>query len=191
MYNRFLKTIYPLCHWWWIHWSNVRWSKVERHSEEIDCYNDLKDFDSIQAMIKDIYNNHYTWTADNVDQLFDAICPPPYNYYRYKTKPVLKDDCDGFHSLVYHFLHCNGYECYLLSLVDFRVGHCVLAYKSNDKWYVINYTKIYGGYESLSALIENYNAEYSKQQKIDKISANGLVEYDYKKGKLKNKKLNK
>lgn len=60
------------------------------------------------------------------------MCPPPYNYERY-LKGVLKDDCDGFHALVYHCLFNCDINCCLLAVESPKGSHCVLLFKYGDK----------------------------------------------------------
>lgn len=181
----FMKKVYPLAHWWWIHWSNFRWRDVERYNEEIDeKYSHLSSIDDISKMTVEMYKN-FKWTADNIDQLFDAICPPPYNYKRF-SEGVLKDDCDGYHSLMYQVLHANSIECYLLSVVCWKYGHCILLFNFQNKWYTMDYNSVSKSFDSSKEAIESYDASYAKRCKVSSIDTNGLVEYNYKKGKFYN-----
>lgn len=49
----------------------------------------------------------YEYTPDGPSQLFDAMRPPAYCYKEYK-QGKLRDDCDGFHSALYHILDRNA-----------------------------------------------------------------------------------
>jgi hypothetical protein len=74
----------------------------------------------------------FDYTKDGIDQLGDSITPPPQNYAHY-LQDTVKDDCDGFHSLMYHCVKKSGIECYLLSVVSNDGGHCVLVFNVNGK----------------------------------------------------------
>lgn len=191
MANSFLSKIYPLMHFWWITWSNHRWKDVERHNQEIDKelfgYKQLgiKTYLDVDILTNNVYKK-FEWTRDGVDQLFDSICPPPYNYVRYKTG-VLKDDCDGYHALMYHILHANGIECYLMSVADWLWGHCILLFKLDNKWYTMDYTTIHKGFENVEDSIKEYDEDYAKRCRRKYLDTNGFVEYDYEKGIWKNK----
>lgn len=187
MATSFLSKVYPLLHTWWIFWSNHRWKDVERYNQVIENKEllDLDSIDKIKSMTKNVYTK-FEWTMDGADQLFDSICPPPYNYVRYKTG-VLKDDCDGYHSLIYHILHANNIECYLMSVVDWLWGHCILLFKFEDKWYTMDYTSVHQSFDSAEEAIKSYTDDYAKRCGRKYLDTNGFVEYDYEKGIWKNK----
>ena len=116
---------------WWPMWSNVRWKKEAHCEVDVNEEDHVKTLADIKKLVKRLYSK-FTWTADDASQLWDCICPPPYNYRRY-LEGELKDDCDGFHSLVKHCLDHSGIRCYLLSAVAVGAGHCVLLFQLNDK----------------------------------------------------------
>lgn len=57
---------------------------------------------------------------------------PPPQVYRDYMGGLVKDDCDGFHSLVLHCLRVNGVRCYLLAVEARGAGHCVLLMQYNQ-----------------------------------------------------------
>ena len=191
MATSFLSKVYPLLHCWWILWSNHRWKDVERHNMIIDDKVDewilkpLNSISDIKAMTCQAYKR-FEWTRDGVDQLFDSMCPPPYNYVRYKTG-VLKDDCDGYHALMYQILHANNIECYLMSVVDWQWGHCILLFKFENNWYTMDYTTIRKPFATAEEAIKDYDDDYAQRCRRKYLDTNGFVEYDYEKGIWKNK----
>ena len=186
MATSFLSKVYPLLHTWWIFWSNHRWKDVERFNQEVDKeYLDLDSIDKIKSMTKEAYKN-FKWTMDGPDQLFDSMCPPPYNYKRFK-EGILKDDCDGYHALMYQILHANNIECYLMSVVDWQWGHCILLFKFQDKWHTMDYTSVHDAFDTAEEAIKSYTDDYAKRCRRKYLDTNGFVEYDYKTGKWKNK----
>ena len=121
-----LKTFSPLANeFWWPIWSNIRWRKAIKDCEilEEDKVNTVTE---IRRLAKKLYAK-FEYTKDGVDQLGDAITPPAQNYSYYLTGSV-KDDCDGFHSLVYHCVSKSNIRCYLLSVVSNEGGHCVFLF---------------------------------------------------------------
>jgi len=166
----------------WCMWSNYRFRNTERFSKELQDDDKVSTYKDIQELIIRLYSC-FIWTADDITQLGDAITPPPQNYKTYLTKP-LKDDCDGFHSLVYHCLYNSGIECYLLTANEIGGGHCVLTFNLNDLWYVIDYNKIYGGFHDLKSTVYDYNKHYTQVYKCKEPIYNGFVKYNYDSGKF-------
>lgn len=170
---------------WWVFWSNFRFRKAVRENIEILEEDKARTISEIKSLVKKLYKK-FTWTKDGIDQLGDAVTPPPQNYKHY-LNGELKDDCDGFHSLVYHCLHNSGIECYLLSVIALNSGHCVLLMKLNNKWRVIDYTDVYNGYDTPQEAIESYNKEYVAlyTKAESEVYANSLTRYNYEIGKFK------
>lgn len=180
----FGKLIGLITHTWWVFWSNIRWSQSTR--ENIGITEDLQ-FNSIAELKKVLskFYSNYKWTADGIDELWDCITPPPHNYKRWCEKTLL-DDCDGFHSLVYHMLYNNNYKCYLLTAIAKGGGHCVSLFLDNKKkWRVIDYTKVYTAFDTPEEAIEDYNKNYSKIYSTGEVYYNGLLEYSYEDKKFK------
>ena len=137
----------------------------------------LEDVKKVSNMIY----RKFKYKNDGADQLWDAIVPPPQNYLNY-TNGKIEDDCDGFHSAIYHCIH-KTYECYLLSVVGPGTGHCLLIFKSNDLWHVLDYTRLYGGKIRLEDAISEYFKDY-KNIYGKEVCCFSLVKYDYDKRKF-------
>ena len=175
---------------WWCWWSNYRFRKCIRSNIGTEKEDKAGTLQEIKDLVKRLYDC-FIWTADGIDQLGDAITPPPQNYAIYLEQP-LKDDCDGFHSLVYHCLYNSGLDCYLLTVTPSKIkdGHCVLMFYLDGKWYVNDYTKVYPGFEDPQEAIDNYNKAYLVRYKVaGPIIHNGLVEYDYVSEKFKRRNI--
>ena len=174
---------------WWPFWSNIRWNSECKLEAQVEEAHLVKNLTEIKTLVKTLYTN-FNWTADGADQLGDSICPPAYNYKRWQES-VLKDDCDGFHSLVYHCLSASNIECYLLSVTHLKGGHCVLLFKYNGKWYVNDYTRVHKGFATAAEAIADYNTTYIKsyEQGKQKYLYNAIVSFDYKAHKFRTVKL--
>jgi len=175
----------------WCWWSNYRFKDVERFSREVEPDDKVHTMTEIYYLMKKLYSC-FIWTADGIDQFGDAVTPPPQNYKTYLNQP-LKDDCDGFHSLLYHCLFNSGYRCYLLTVNTLKTGHCVLLMQDKDLgWYVLDYTKIYKRCETPQKAIDDYAAAYPKVYKDSRpVVYTGLVSYDYKEGKFYRQEISK
>ena len=167
---------------WWTVWSTLRWRHAIRHNIGIAKEDRIDKFSDIGELLKRLMK-HFDYTEDGFDQLWDSITPPP-QVYQFYLDGVVKDDCDGFHSLVYHVLYNNSITCYLLSAVAYDGGHCILLFKYNDLWHVIDYTRIYEGHKTAEEAINAYNEIYPTKYKTKPVAFNHLVGYDYEKGKF-------
>lgn len=170
---------------WWIFWSNIRFRKVERFNNTILPEDYVSNLDKINILTKKLYS-HFDYTPDGIDQLFDAIIPPPQAYQKYLLDK-LKDDCDGFHSLLLQCLRASQIECYLLAVNAIGSGHCVLVFYLDGKWHVNDYTTIYDGYDKLQDAINAYNEKFVKiySGAKSKVFGNTIIDYNFKKGKFK------
>lgn len=178
----FINLIGKICMIWWSCWSTIRFKDCIRHDKEIEDEDRVYTLEDIKALVKK-FRLKFEWTADGADQLWDAITPPPQNYFHYK-QGILKDDCDGFHSLVYHCLYNSGIKCYLMSVNAINGGHCVLLFQLDGKWYVDDYGYVYPGFDTYQEAITNYNKEYQKDYKTKPVLFNGFITYDYEDGKF-------
>ena len=169
----------------WCRWSNHRFRECIRSNIGTEPTDKVGTLQELKALVERLYSC-FIWTADDISQLGDAITPPPQNYAIYLDRP-LRDDCDGFHSLVYHCLYNSGIDCYLLTVTPkkFTDGHCVLLFYLDGKWHVNDYMNIYEGFETPEEAIEDYNKLYFTEHKdLGPIVFNGLVEYNYVSGKF-------
>lgn len=185
-----IKLIGELSMYWWCWWSNYRFRKCIRSNIGTESMDKVGTLDDLKELVKRLYHS-FIWTADGIDQLGDAITPPPQNYAIYLEKP-LKDDCDGFHALVYHCLYNSGIECYLLTANPKKPseGHCILIFYLDGKWYINDYNRVYEGFDTAIEAIRNYNEIYVEKYKCSgPVVYNGLIEYNYEEGKFKKKNL--
>ena len=185
-YKPFVKLLGPLFTRWWCFWSNVRFKKAIRTDKtllrEEDKVSTIKD---IRKLAVTLYQK-FEWTADGIDELWDAVTPPPQNYSNYIAAEELKDDCDGFHSVMHYCLSMSGIECYLLSVNAWGLGHCVLLFKYRNKWYVNDYMGVYGPHDTAAQAIQEYNKTFVEDyQPKSEVWYNALVAYDYDLGKFK------
>lgn len=168
---------------WWCLWSSVRFAKQERFFHDVATQDKIKDNLDIIKLAKRVYSK-FKYTQDDISQLWDAIVPPPQNYLNYRGG-IIEDDCDGFHSAVYHVL-ANSHiiqDCYLMAVTAKECGHCVVVYRFDNKWYVLDYKKLYQGFDTLKEAYENYNKDYSKKYNAPSgVYYNGFVKYNYNKG---------
>lgn len=170
---------------WWPNWSNFRWRKAVKECP-VDEEHLAKNLTQVKALVKELYKK-FKWVADDATDLGDSITPPAQCYSDF-LDGLLEDDCDGFHSLVYHCLQASGMRCYLMSVVSDDGGHCVLAFENKGKWYVNDYSKVYDGYESLKEAVDAYNEQYIKRycKEGSEVIYNGFIEY--KDGKFRSVK---
>lgn len=169
---------------WWCWWSNYRFRGTRRLDKYVQDCDKVSDLNSIKQLVKRLFAK-FEWTADGIDQLGDAVTPPPENYNKYLNAP-LRDDCDGFHSLVYHCLKNSGIECYLMTVNPLRGGgHCVLIFNLWGKWYVNDYNQVYMGHVNPQDSVNDYNKMYTLYYKTGEVVYNGFVSYDYTEGKFR------
>lgn len=182
--NKFITLIGDIALLWWSFWSNIRFHKAIRKNIPITDEEKVSTVKDIQSLVSKLYKKFH-YTPDGPDQLWDAITPPPQNYQHY-LNGELKDDCDGFHSLVYHCLYNNDIECYLLTVNPFKLtgGHCILIFKLNNKWHINDYIKVYSGFDTPEEAIVEYNKTYPTRYGTKEVAYNGLIRYDFKKGKF-------
>lgn len=170
---------------WWPNWSNFRWRNALKEYT-VDEEHLVKNLTEVRALVKELYKK-FKWVADDATDLGDSITPPAQCYKDFRNG-LLEDDCDGFHSLVYHCLQASGIICYLMSVVSDDGGHCVLVFENKGKWYVNDYNKVYSGHESLKEAVEEYNLEFIKRycKEGSEVVYNGFIEY--KNGKFRSVK---
>lgn len=147
-------------------WSHFRW-RDRLAGDTLPVPKNIITRADIQSFLNECYPV-FDWTMDDITQLTDSFKPLPYIYNEYydakkaggSTK--FKDDCDGFHSVVYHVLNANSIECALITLVTkpFTKSHTMCAYKATEGgrtvYYVIDYNWIRGVYTSLEDFVNAY-----------------------------------
>lgn len=168
---------------WWPTWSNFRWRNAIKYNLALKTDDRINSLSDISIILKRVYYI-FKYTKDPLNQLWDSIVPPPQNYLNYVNNN-LADDCDGFHSAVYHILAGNNIICYLMTANSINSGHCVLIFCYLNNWYIVDYTSIYGPYETVNLAVEKYNSVYIRKYNSKPVLYNGFIEYDYKDGKFK------
>ena len=169
----------------WIWWSNYHYKKIgaELHSTAIDPSDTARTMNSLLFLMNKLYDKFH-YTKDGADLLYDAMIPPCEAYKQYRNGE-LKDDCDGFHSLVYHCLKFSGFEAYLLTANSIKSGHCVVIFRMDYFWHVVDYNSIYTSTRTLETSLGEFNDYYSKKYcNGQKVLCNNLYSYDYKQGKF-------
>ena len=184
-----LKTLFAYLanKFFWVPWSNFRYRKEERHSKELLPRHRVSSLSDIQKLARVIYRD-FKYTKDGPDLLWDAVCPPPYAYEELLSGDPFRDDCDGFHSLLYHCLTQSGIPCYLLIVNAPGGGHCVLTFYFEHCWHVLDYTSLYTNYPTatLSDTIAEYADTYvTVYHKKGPAYFTGLLSYDYESGKFR------
>ena len=188
--NKFLNFFCWIAMKWWCFWSGIRFRKMDRFSKDINEEDKVSTIDDIQNVINKI-NSKFEYTKDDITMLFDAILPPRESYKRY-TEGKLKEDCDGFHSAVYHVLQSCNIESYLMAVNAKGFGHCVLVFNLDKMWHVLDYTTIHDGYLNLETSIFTYNKQVPIHYGIkNEVFYNALISYNYEKGKFKYESLKK
>lgn len=169
----------------WVFWSNIRWHKSARfYNEILPEDSNLKTIKAIQETVSRVYSK-FKYTADKADQLWDCVTPPPQNYKHY-VEDQIKDDCDGWAAVMHYVFYKNDIESYILSVEEKWDGHCVCLFKFKHKWYINDYNSIHEGFYDMNEAINNYNEIYAKEYKPKTpVCHNGLVKYDFEKGKFK------
>lgn len=173
-----------------IWWSNYYWKtfRAPRYSASITEKEKKKDTETIKEYIKrttDTVMKRFTYKHDGIDELGDSTPPPPEIYAQYadKNKEDFRDDCDGYHSCLYHFASQSGIDCRLVTILSNvnKYGHCVLGY--TDEYglqHIMDYRTDYTGDTLDDIIIEHYH---------DCTDGAWLVfetKYDYEKNKLVN-----
>ena len=181
-----IKFLCYLAHkFWWIPWSNFRYKKVERYYRFINAEDRAFSIPQIKSLAERMYGR-FNYTPDGADKLWDAVCPPPYAYCQVKVGLKFADDCDGFHSLMYHCLNTEITKPYLMTVYAKGSAHCVLVFYFDFRWFVLDYTTLYEGFVDIKEAIKNYNEEFVKKYKAkSKVRSNLFLQYDYTKGKFK------
>ena len=182
LYKPLFKLIASLSTKFWCWWSNRHFKDAIRVDTTLLLEEDkLTLMKEIRQAISRLFSK-FKYTKDGPEQLWDAVTPPPQNYKHY-LDGELKDDCDGFHSLVHYVLSMNNIKAYLLSVKAFGAGHCVLLFTFKNKWYVNDYYSIYGPYATPAEAVADYNEKFAKIYKTkSEVLFNAIVNYDYIKG---------
>lgn len=147
-------------------WSHFRW-RDRLAGDTLPVPKNIITRADIQSFLNECYPV-FEWTMDGITELTDSYRPLPYLYNEYYDAKKagsgnkFKDDCDGYHSVVWHVLNYNSIECALITLVTkpFTKSHTMCAYKATEGgrtvYYVIDYNRIRGVYTSLEDFVNAY-----------------------------------
>ena len=164
------------------YWSRFRW-RDRLAGDTLPVPKNIITRADIQSFLNECYPV-FEWTMDGITQLTDSYRPLPYLYNEYYDAKKaggaakFKDDCDGYHTVVWHVLNANSIECALITLVTkpFTKSHTMCAYKATEGgrtvYYVIDYNWIRGVYTSLEDFVNAYKLPVRYWQ---------LDKYDYEK----------
>lgn len=151
-------------------WSNLFWHikkpKLDVEFRLCDYKHKDETISEFLLKISKRLMEHFTYTHDGVEQLGDTTPPPPYAYYQF-TLGDLADDCDGYHSALYHIAHMNNIECRLYTIISYSnsYGHCVLAFKEDNIWKILDYRTIYTIFLAnphYAELTDNHYIQYAR-----------------------------
>ena len=186
-----IKKIINKIAWRWnIHWSNFYWRR-EREDVLLEFNDRKRPAESADAFVKrsalTVWDN-WTYKHDGWEQLRDSTPPPPYAYKmicaaRCKKSDLFKDDCDGYHAGLYHFLAHTGFDVYLLSILSVKTdyGHCVTAYRDETgRWHIHDYLTDYADADTLEELIEKHYNDVTGGEYVW-----GVKTWDYRAKKYK------
>lgn len=163
-------------------WSHFRW-RDRLAGDTLPVPKNIITRADIQSFLNECYPV-FEWTMDGITQLTDSYRPLPYLYNEYYDAKKagggnkFKDDCDGYHTVVWHVLNYNSIECALITLVTkpFTKSHTMCAYKVKEsgaaKYYVVDYNSIKGPYKDLESFVDFYRLPVRYWQ---------LDKYDYEK----------
>lgn len=169
-------------------WSKMRWSKYNKIKSDSNgfCSDDIN---QIRNMSREVYSK-FEWVMDNFTQLFDSYRPIPMIYNEYIdatiTGKVFKDDCDGYHSCIYHILqNVETLDCAIITLVTKPMSQshtmCVFTKIENNekRYYLVDYNNIFGGFNSAQEIVD----DYIKRRNIP-VRYWNLQKYNYEKSKF-------
>lgn len=165
-------------------WSRIRWMR-KRKIEAVPCAEQATDIASIKNACSLVYKN-FEWTMDDVSQFFDSYAPVEYLYNVYRNAldnggEKIRDDCDGFHSVIYHILTKNNIPAVLLTIATkpLKVAHTMCLFKYRGFYYLVNYCSVKRyNYDTIDEIVEDYAANDSS---IKKVHYWNMHEYDYEK----------
>ena len=157
----------------------VYWSNYRNKNNITDCQV-LGKFDTpfmILGFAVKMYNN-FSYTYDDVSELFDSMRYPAECYKRL-VNGVFKDDCDGFHAALYHLSIKSGLDAYLLTYITTNIvdSHTVLLIKYYDRYCVIDYTSLI----SKDSFDEVLKATVDRRHKEE--VAHNIVKFNYEQNK--------
>ena len=172
--------------YWKPFWSSVRWCG-KRKEEAVSLLDTVRNETELRSMLSNV-NNHFHWTMDGITQLFDSYQPVEYLYNKYvecKTRDEkVEGDCDDAHSIIYHILKENGYDCVLFTIATRPISqsHTMVIYKEVGCYNLVNYRAVthYPKGTTIQDIVDDYN----KSRGYKKEWYWNMHRYDYDKNKF-------
>ncbi len=177
----------------WCWWSNLRWCKATKEyplqdkdiatQEEADKIDKFYEFLSNAA---NRVNEGFNYTYDGIDELGDSVRPPA-QCYKDLVEGSLKDDCDGFHSALYHIMSQDTFHTpvYMASIGarNASKGHAILVgIDPLGAWFAQDYRATLGIVAfSQEELVKALQAHYATRGYGEEAHIQ-LYTYDKKKG---------
>ena len=154
------------CDYLRLFWSSIRWCRKRKITSNTVVEKVDSTITSVRAMCNKVYSK-FEWTIDDFSQLFDSLrpCGYLYNWYQESTKEnPLKDDCDGYHSIIYHILTANGFNAAIFNVVTSPISksHTMTLYKRDNNYYLVDYTSVikYSGGVKIQDIVDDYNKRH-------------------------------
>lgn len=171
---------------WKPFWSAIRWGK-QRKEEAVSFKDVLSDKYTMTQMLESV-NNHFMWEMDDASQLWDSYQPVELLYNWYVCSKWEDDyfigDCDDCHSVIYHILKNNGYDCVLFTIATRPItqSHTMVIYKENGCYTLVNYRAVthYPQGTTIQDIVDDYN----KKHNFKKEWYWNMHRYDYEKKKF-------
>lgn len=146
-------------------WSKIRWKKINSILPTQTNLLKAKSIRGIQEVCDTLYK-HYRWKMDDVSELLDTYRPIGYLYNWYinslnKDSIIVEDDCDGFHSIVYHILKSNNIQSCLLTIATRPItnSHTMTLFRYEGDIYLIDYNVLYkySADKTIQSIVDDYN----------------------------------
>lgn len=163
-------------------WSKIRWCGKRKIAGKEVTEKVTNTLTSVRNMCNEVYRR-FEWTMDGFTQLFDSLRPCEYLYNWYQEANYddpIKDDCDGYHSIIYHILQANGFDCCIITIITSPItkSHAMTLYKYNGDTYLVNYTSVK---KYTNCTVQDIVNDYNKGNGFKKEYYWNTQRYDYKK----------
>lgn len=140
--------IYRFFHLPWsnFYWKHIKHAKIEYPIADEDLRAGSETPKEYMCRIDKSVMKAFDYKHDGPEELGDSVPPPAEMYRQMKEEGHFADDCDGYHSCLYHLADKNGIFCRLLSILSMKNkwGHAVLLYLNNDgTWHIHDYRADY------------------------------------------------
>lgn len=128
--------------------------------------------------------NHKVTSIEKIGNeiVYDITVPGTNNFLI--DAGVFVHNCDGCHSVVYHILKNNGYDCVLFTIATRPItqAHTMVIYKENGCYTLVNYRAVthYPQGTTIQDIVDDYN----KKHNLKKEWYWNMHRYDYDKNKF-------